>query len=341
MLLEKKRGLLLLSSLFLALLIPLVSAQYEGVYSMFSFLFGAGDDGSLMLLKAGVWIVLFAIIFWSSKKMFSGSKGIATIFAIVVSLISIRFIPDEYIHDIGFAYGVFGIIVLILAIIGGTLLILNSYFPIKEHKAFGVVWAVFYFFIAWVFHQLTDIITGIYQVDELLPVAGPWGKWLCIVLGIACLIRSLSGTSRYARTRPGREEREPPEDESLRRELEEARRERKEERKQHKKELDTLNEEKRDEKEKAVIDARRKALHEKRKKLRAYVRKKRISEYNEMKSESEKLKRWIRKVEINQYGNLTTRQRRRYYRLKYKLTDLTKKMNEYQKKIELSKRNID
>ena len=222
----------MLSSLFLALLIPIVSAQYEGVYSMFSFLFGAGENEAFMFLKAGIWIVLFAIIFWLAKKIFSGSKGIATIFSIAVSLISIRFIPDEYIFYIGSAYSVFGIVVLILAIIGGTLLILNSYFPIKEHKAFGVVWALFYFFIAWVFHQLTDIITGVYSVDELLPVIGPWGKWVCIVLGVACLIRALSGTSTYARTRPEREreivEREPNEDESLRRELEEERRRHKE-----------------------------------------------------------------------------------------------------------------
>ncbi len=212
MLLDKKRGLLVLSSLFLALLIPVVSAQYEGVYSMFSFLFGAGDDGSLMLLKAGVWIILFAIIFWAAKKMFSGSKGIATIFSIVVSLISIRFIPDEYIYYIGSAYGVFGIIVLVLAIIGGTLLILNSYFPIKEHKAFGVVWALFYFFMAWVFHQIAGIITGISQVDELLPVMGPWGKWVCIVLGLACLLRAFSGTSSYARPNYPHQPQYEPED---------------------------------------------------------------------------------------------------------------------------------
>jgi len=209
MLLDKKRGLLVLSSLFLALLIPVVSAQYEGVYSMFSFLFGAGDDGSLMLLKAGVWIILFAIIFWVAKKMFSGSKGIATIFSIVVSLISIRFIPDEYIYYIGSAYGVFGIIVLILAIIGGTLLILNSYFPIKQHKSFGVVWALFYFFIAWVFGQLKNIDVSnvpISGIDELIEVISPWGKYVSIVLGIACLLRAFSGTSKYTRTPQQRDE---------------------------------------------------------------------------------------------------------------------------------------
>jgi len=224
-----------LSSLFLALLIPIVSAQYEGVYSMFSFLFGTGD-GTFMFLKAGVWIILFAIIFWAAKKMFSGSKGIATIFSIVFSLISIRFIPDEYIYRIGSAYGVFGIVVLILAIIGGTLLILNSYFPIKQHKAFGVVWALFYFFIAWVFEQLKNIDTSsipISGIDELInDVISPWGKWVCIVLGVACLLRLLSGTSGYARTRPEREretvEREPNEDESLRRELETERRQHRE-----------------------------------------------------------------------------------------------------------------
>ena len=206
MLLNKKRGLLVLYSFFLALLIPIVSAQWEGVYSMFSFLFGAGENVAFMFLKAGVWIILFAIIFGASTKMFSGNKGISTIFSIVFSLIAVRFIPNEYIYYIGSAYGVLGIVLLILAIIGGTLLILNSYFPIKQHKAFGVVWALFYFFIAWIFHQLTDIITGIYQLDELLLVIGPWGKRICIVLGIACLIRAFSGTSSYARTNQPRYE---------------------------------------------------------------------------------------------------------------------------------------
>ena len=151
--------------------------------------------------------------------------------SIIFSLISIRFIPDEYIYYIGSAYGVFGIVLLILAIIGGTLLILNSYFPIKEHKAFGVVWALFYFFIAWIFHQLTDIITGIYQVDELLPVIGPWGKWVCIVLGIACLLRAFSGTSNYARTRPSGDEKRGRD-----REREELEREKR----QHQEELDRM-----------------------------------------------------------------------------------------------------
>ena len=220
----------MLFSFFLALLIPLVSAQYEGIYSMFGFLFGTGE-GAFIFLKAAVWIILFAIIFWASKKMFSGSKGIATIFSIVVSLISIRFIPDEYIYYIGSAYGVFGIVVLILAIIGGTLLILNSYFPIKQHKAFGVVWAMFYFFIAWIFNQLIDINTGIYQADELLPVIGPWGKWVCIVLGVACLFKAISGTSSYAKKISGGDERKERD-----REREELERERR----QHQEELDKM-----------------------------------------------------------------------------------------------------
>jgi len=189
-----------LSSLFLALLIPIVSAQWDGVYRMFSFFFeGAEGEGLILFLKAGVWIILFAIIFGASTKIFSENKGAATIFSIVFSLIAIRFIPDEYIYYIGSAYGVLGIVLLVLFIIGATLYILNKYFPIKEHKFFGVVWALFYFFMAWVFHQLTDIITGIYQIDELLPVIGPWGKWVCIVLGIICLFRALSGRGKYAR----------------------------------------------------------------------------------------------------------------------------------------------
>lgn len=223
----------MLSSLFLALLIPLVSAQYEGVYGIFSFLFGTGE-GAFMFLKAGVWIILFAIIFGASTKIFSGSKGIATIFSIVFSLIAIRFIPDEYIYYIGSAYGVFGIVVLILAIIGGTLLILNSYFPIKEHKAFGVVWALFYFFIAWVFEQLKNIDVSnvpIDGIDELIELISPWGKYVSIVLGLACLYKAFSGRGKYAKKISTGDERRERD-----REKEELERERK----QHKKELDRM-----------------------------------------------------------------------------------------------------
>jgi len=223
-----------LSSLFLALLIPMVSAQWDGVYRMFSFFFeGAEGEGLILFLKAGVWIILFAIIFGASTKIFSENKGAATIFSIVFSLIAIRFIPDEYIYYIGSAYGVLGIVLLVLFIIGATLYILNKYFPIKEHKFFGVVWALFYFFMAWVFHQLTDIITGIYQIDELLPVIGPWGKWVCIVLGIICLFRALSGRGKYARKISTGDERKERD-----REKEELERERR----QHQEELDKMTE---------------------------------------------------------------------------------------------------
>jgi len=221
-----------LSSLFLALLIPLVSAQWEGVYSMFSFLFGAGENVAFMFLKAGVWIILFAIIFGVSTKMFSGSKGVATIFSIVFSLIAIRFIPNEYIYYIGSAYGVLGIVLLVLFIIGATLFILNKYFPIKEHKAFGVVWALFYFFIAWVFGQLASLeMDDFPKIKELLETISPWGKYICIVLGFACLINALSGKSGYARTRPSGDEKM-----ERNREREELERERR----QHQEELDRM-----------------------------------------------------------------------------------------------------
>ena len=193
-----------MSSLFLALLIPIVSAQWDGVYKMFSFFFGGAEgEGLILFLKAGVWIILFAIIFGASTKIFSENKGAATIFSIVFSLIAIRFIPDEYIYYIGSAYGVLGIVLLVLFIIGSTLYILNKYFPIKEHKFFGVVWALFYFFMAWVFEQLINIDTSsipINGIDELInDVLGPWGKWICIVLGFACLIKTISGKGGYAR----------------------------------------------------------------------------------------------------------------------------------------------
>ncbi len=328
MLLNKKRGLLVLCSFFLALLIPIVNAQWEGVYSMFSFLFGAGENVLFMFLKAGVWIILFAIIFGVSTKMFSGSKGVATIFSIVFSLIAIRFIPNEYIYYIGSAYGVLGVVLLVLFIIGATLFILNKYFPIKEHKFFGVVWALFYFFIAWCFHQLTDIITGIYQVDELLPVIGPWGKWVCIVLGIVCLFRSFSGTGSYAGTRASRDE--SKEGDRERKELER-------ERRQHQEELDRMAKQK----EKDVKSAKLAQAIRDRARINRARRSRWENELDKLRSEKNKRANEASKLhkEATNKGWTKTEEGRKKYKAWYreysKVISLEKEIENLEKKLGL------
>jgi hypothetical protein len=172
---------------------------------------------------------LFAIVFGVASKMFD-KKGIATIFSMVFSLISIRFIPNEQIHYIGQAYGILGIVFLALFVIAATLYILNKYFPINEHKSFGFVWALFYFFIAWCFHQLlaNPNLNNFSTIRESIETIAPWARVVSIVLGVACLMKALGGKSGYAREpSPGPGNRD--EEERLRKELEKEKRQHREE----------------------------------------------------------------------------------------------------------------
>ncbi|MDD5086294.1 MAG: hypothetical protein PHV16_00935 [Candidatus Nanoarchaeia archaeon] len=210
MLLNEKRGCF--SFLFFVPAVFVLPINPEVVFNILNFFFGSpGDDGTALFLKAGIWIILFALVFGVSSKMFD-KKGIATIFSMVFSLISIRFIPNEYIHYIGQAYGILGIVFLVLFVIGATLFILNKYFPITEHKAFGFVWGLFYFFIAWCFHQLANLqLYDFPKIQEALQTIAPWGRVVSIVLGVACLMKALGGRSKYAREPSRRPERRPPE----------------------------------------------------------------------------------------------------------------------------------
>ncbi len=268
MLLNEKRGCF--SFIFLIPALFILPINPEIVFNILNFFFGSpGDDGTVLFLKAGIWIILFAIVFGVSSKMFD-KKGIATIFSMVFSLISIRFIPNQQINYIGQAYGILGIVFLTLFVIGATLFILNKYFPINEHKSFGVVWGLFYFFIAWCFHQLANL--HLYQfpkIQETLEVIAPWGRVVSIVLGVACLMKALGGRSRYAREIPRRPERTPGrsgEEERLKKELEK-------ERKQHREELKKAEEQRKKDVKQSKRDGQKRSID-----MAKRIRRKRLDE---------------------------------------------------------------
>ncbi|MBU4501481.1 MAG: hypothetical protein KKA79_02735 [Nanoarchaeota archaeon] len=91
--------------IFLALfLIPIVSADVmEGVADVLGIIFDETDE-DLIFVKAGLWMVLFFLIFKGSEKIFPGNKGGPLIIAFVIAIIGTRYMPQEYLDYIAGGY---------------------------------------------------------------------------------------------------------------------------------------------------------------------------------------------------------------------------------------------
>ncbi len=84
----------------------------EGIEDMLGTIFGATAD--LAYIKAGIWLVLFFLIFKSAERIFPQNRGAAMIIALVASMMGARFMPDEYLEYIGGGYSILLIIILML-----------------------------------------------------------------------------------------------------------------------------------------------------------------------------------------------------------------------------------
>jgi len=116
---NKKTYILILLTL---VLIPAVTATIgEGIDNVLEFIFDA--TGDIAYLKAGIWLVLFFIIFKSAERIFPANRGAAAMIAIVISVIGSRFMPDEYLEYIGGGYAfLLGFILLLLPYFIGSIL---------------------------------------------------------------------------------------------------------------------------------------------------------------------------------------------------------------------------
>lgn len=100
-------------------ILPLVAATIgEGIDDALRFIFDA--TGNLAYIKAGLWLVLFFMIFKSAERIFPANRGAAVIIALVVSMLGARFIPDEYLEYLGWWF--------IVVIIIGIPFFLGSFF---------------------------------------------------------------------------------------------------------------------------------------------------------------------------------------------------------------------
>lgn len=89
---NKKLYIILILAL---ILIPLVAAQItEGVKNAFGFVFDA--TGDIIYIKAITWFIPFFLISRAVMKVFPQNRGAAAILALTVSLIGVRYMPEEY-----------------------------------------------------------------------------------------------------------------------------------------------------------------------------------------------------------------------------------------------------
>ena len=87
--------------IFLALvLMPVALADLrDGFENTLGFLFDATED--LVYIKAGLWVVLFFLLFKSTERIFPQSRGTAMILSFLFSMLGMRYMPDGYIENIG------------------------------------------------------------------------------------------------------------------------------------------------------------------------------------------------------------------------------------------------
>jgi len=112
-----KRGILVLS--LLLLIVPAVNAGFYDFESSFYDFFGWGyyNDGGFLLLKVGIFVLLFTFLLKATEQMFKENRASAIVVALIISLMAVAFIPAEFIVNIGSISGVVGVLVIVGALL--------------------------------------------------------------------------------------------------------------------------------------------------------------------------------------------------------------------------------
>lgn len=98
---------------------PAASAQWYDLQYLLYDIFGWGyySDSGFVLLKLGIFVVLFAFLQMALRRIFTDNMAAGNVVALVISLISVIFIPPEFIENIGSISGVIGVLIVVGAIL--------------------------------------------------------------------------------------------------------------------------------------------------------------------------------------------------------------------------------
>jgi len=146
-------------------------------------------SGDLAFVKAGLWIVLFFVLFKSLEKILSTeSRGMAAILALVIAMIATRYMPNDYVEYLGGGYAlILGFIFLLVPYFLGSTVgdFLNFQ---KKGKTFLII----------IFYALFSY--GLMEMKTISCKGGPanlfcevvyWmiehDVWVLIAIGILCV----------------------------------------------------------------------------------------------------------------------------------------------------------
>lgn len=184
---NKKSLFYLVTPLLFFSVLPYVKADVETmVLDTLSLLFGTGYETNFMILKFGVFAILFAILFKSAEKLFLHNKAVSTIVALIISVVAVRFMPEEAVSFLGPAYALLGIILLAV----GIWLSINSYFPMGHNRFYAFIHAALYSSITWfLIVKLPEFASQMQNdtIANLMLVLSMWGRWVFILLTIIAL----------------------------------------------------------------------------------------------------------------------------------------------------------
>src|SRR3989344_4046772 len=104
------------------LILPSVRASELDVELVINYILGTSVYTNLALLRFGLCVVSFLLIFYASMKIFRGNTFLSVALALVISILGIRFIPESLILS---SWNWFGIVIFILIILAPYLLIMG------------------------------------------------------------------------------------------------------------------------------------------------------------------------------------------------------------------------
>ncbi|MBU1203839.1 MAG: hypothetical protein KKG60_02095 [Nanoarchaeota archaeon] len=113
-------------------------------------------SGNVMILKLGIAIILFAILLKGAERLFHDNRGAATIIALLISVISVVFIPNEYFLALTTSFGAMSMAILVGVVLVLPWVVLDYTFQsLRGSRGKWLVYAIVYALIAFFFAKLS------------------------------------------------------------------------------------------------------------------------------------------------------------------------------------------